>query len=288
MRSLLLVLVSSTLLVLFAGGCPSTPDATTTPEETEENIVHPIFGVFTADPNVPPEEAPTGGIGDTDLSGSEPLSDTPFDRAAIDRDLDGFDDGIDPAPDDPTVPAAAGSPEAILAHPMVARALAEAEARGLILGPNLTVNPDLELAETYAWLADETRFFLTSNTECEGCRVATGEVSFKKLDTGLYQSQTDHPYAASGAYGGDSMVYVRGAGSQVTVYSVGRHGCDGTDLGYSVSIATALLDRTTREMRDHVKLSVVVAVESGAACGIPGGVEPGAWQVTVKNRLAPN
>lgn len=201
----------------------------------------------------------------------------------IDRDLDGFVDTIDPAPRDPGVPADVGSPEAILANSWVIQALAEARRQGLILEPT-TEPATFNIAGRYAWEPESARFLLTSDGTDEGEEVAPGGFTLTWAAPGLYRLDESHETEET-SLANQGLVHLRGAPEHFTLYVVNRSDCPTGRARYSVSIRDAAIESRSGDMVGYVALNILLATEGRPVCNIPGGDEPGGWQVVVIDRL---
>ncbi len=202
----------------------------------------------------------------------------------VDRDLDGFVDGIDPAPGNPDWPADVGDPEAIMANPLVVQALADARARGLIIDPTAEP-PTFNIAGRYAWERDMASFLLTSDATDEGESVAPGEFSLTWIAPGLYRLSEGHQTEEQ-SLENRGLIHLRGDPGHFTLYAADRSECGTGRPRYSVSIRDAALDARTGDLIGYVALNVMVAAGGGPVCDIPGGDEPGGWQVVLIDRVS--
>jgi hypothetical protein len=208
-------------------------------------------------------------------------------QRTFDRDLDGFADALDPAPDDRNIPADLGSPEAILANPYVAKALAEARSRGLTFEPRTELDSSFDVSGTYAFSATGTNFLMTSDHTGEGRRVAAGTATYTRQAAGLYRALKDQ-HAAEGDLESAGVIHLRGTSAGFTAYGTGEQTCSNGSPSFSAGIMTGSVDPISGDLVNVVNLSVVVAVMGEGHCNLPGGDHPGGWQVVTGLRLRKN
>lgn len=228
-----------------------------------------------------PREAPIVGSEDAQPSQDIDVDDgtVQLAQAISDRDLDGFAHAIDPAPDDAAVPAPLGSPEAILAHPLVIAALAEAEARGIEFTIDTALDPTFDIAGSYSWDWRGSEFLASDDRSYEGAEVAAGTQRLQRVTPGLYRSTHGTNAEEDHQLSGASTVYVRGSASHYTAYGVNRALCDYAHPAYAAALTIGSVDSATGDLIDSITLVVNVYADGYPHCGKVGSQVPGAWYV---------
>ncbi len=140
-----------------------------------------------------------------------------------DADGDGFLDADDPAPNDPTVPGDFSTPEAILAHPLVKKALEEARGKGFEIVPQTSRNPpDIS---GYYFRPVGGKVEATDDDQVGKQWVA--EEWWQRVDAELTLSRMEASFDGETviSHGEASGTLVRGEGNDYTLYSKGHGTC---------------------------------------------------------------
>ena len=181
----------------------------------------------------------------------------------IDSDGDGFHDAIDPAPNDVNTPADLSSPEKILAHPKVKKALKIAKTHGLDISlqlgrnpPNLTGYYQKDIG-TGRILATETG--LDNNKWIYGVEqnICSKDLLYQEKGVDFVESGSEkYHYRLYNAY-------LRGSKKRFTYYGNHTYLSKKGDICYGVYIYSAKLDTNGNQVNAE---SVYTQIYGSSSC----------------------
>ena len=191
-----------------------------------------------------------------------------------DSDGDGFNDLVDPAPNNASNPGDLSSPEKILANPKVKKALDIAKAHGVDIAPQLGTNPP-KLTGYYH------KDYGTGHTVASESGLRNGAILYgaeKNVcsEESWYQEKTvEFTGSNSEKFHYEHYnAYLRGSGKQFTFYRNETYSCGGGGKGYGVYIFSASLDGNGNQVNAR---SALVQISGPSNCE--------AWKVRTHDTL---
>lgn len=213
-------------------------------------------------PSSPCESASSTNAPDTDLDGMS-------DPCDLDDDNDGFLDNDDPAPLDSTDPGDFSSPEAILAHPIVAGAIEQLGNRGIEFSPLIDNNGPEFIGNYFADSCTQTVVASSNNSDIGRCRGAV-QAALVPLESDSLLEVGEIVNASGDDAEFRRRTWVRGAGTAFTLYGTGSFKCgvNGANAPsgdryriFQVVITTGELDPQQGDLLDLQTLFVTVAAD---------------------------
>lgn len=146
------------------------------------------------------------------------------DPCDLDDDNDGFLDNDDPAPLDAADPGDFSSPEAILAHPIVAGAIEQLENRGVEFSPLIDNNGPEIMGNYFAAYCTQTVVASSNNSDIGRCRGAVQAALVPLESDSLLEIGEIVGSSGNGAEF-RRRTWVRGSGTAFTLYGTGSFKC---------------------------------------------------------------
>jgi Thrombospondin type 3 repeat len=188
------------------------------------------------------------------------------DACDVDDDNDGFVDKSDPAPLDPTLPADFSTPESIIAHPAVKKALDAAAAAGAPVKTNTGKKPP-NIEGYYASPDPAGTFLATGDGRDVGTLAAPEEVHIVNVGAGLVDTHWVEYGGGAEASGASALgELLRGEGNEFSLYQVQAGRCTTAGADYStwgVFILTGHVDANSG-WKDLVGFTVTIMVDGTA------------------------
>ena len=183
-----------------------------------------------------------------------------------DDDNDGFVDKDDPAPLDPTIPADFSTPESIIAHPAVKKALDAAAAAGAPVKTNTGKSPP-NIEGYYASPDPAGTFLATGDGRDVGVLAAPEEVHIVNVGVGLVDTHWVE-FGGGAEPSGSSALgeFLRGEGNEFSLYQVQAGHCTAAGADYSswgVLILTGQIDENSG-WKDLVGFTVTILADGVA------------------------
>lgn len=202
------------------------------------------------------------------------------DACDSDDDNDGFADVDDPAPLDASIPGNFSTPEAILADPRVAAAIAAFEDAGYVFPTHTELNPP-DITGYYK----QARLANSVVASGDGSSIGQGSVANEQRmvvseGTSVASALVEYEGGVAVSYSSGSGALLRGQGAEFTKYSRLKFVCTSATpnpIIHYLSITSGSVD-SNGHLVDLLSVSVTVADNGITTCGLLGNQEvEGGW-----------